>query len=98
MQGFWFSEGIRGWVVETLAHLARKANDVGVDSVMFALTAHQSAHDFKNVMFQTCLLARYFRSLRLTNLRLKSLYRLILRFGNQPLINYYRRTWLQNTH
>jgi adenylylsulfate kinase len=43
---FPFDEGSRGRVVETLAHLAAKANAAGVDAVVSALTAHQSARDY----------------------------------------------------
>jgi adenylylsulfate kinase len=42
---FGFTEGNRGRVVDTLAHLARKANDAGINVVVSALTAHQSARD-----------------------------------------------------
>jgi len=44
-ENFGFSEDNRGQVVETLAHLARKANDAGINAVVSALTAHQSARD-----------------------------------------------------
>ena len=43
---FGFSENNRGKVVETLAHLARKANEAGIDVVVSALTAHQTARDY----------------------------------------------------
>tara|TARA_B100000315_G_scaffold257280_1_gene305609 strand:+ start:287 stop:781 length:495 start_codon:yes stop_codon:yes gene_type:complete len=45
---FGFEENNRGRVVETLAHLARKANDAGIDVVVSALTAHQSARKYIN--------------------------------------------------
>ena len=46
-----FDEPDRGKVVETLSHLANKANGAGVNVVVSALTAHQSARDFveKNI-------------------------------------------------
>jgi adenylylsulfate kinase len=43
---FGFTEDNRGRVVETLAYLVRKANDAGVNAVVSALTAHQSARDY----------------------------------------------------
>jgi adenylylsulfate kinase len=48
---FGFNENNRGRVVETLAHLAKKANDAGINVIVSALTAHQSARDYisKNI-------------------------------------------------
>jgi len=43
---FGFDENNRGRVVETLTHLARKANDAGIDVIISALTAHQSARNY----------------------------------------------------
>ena len=45
-QDFGFSESNRGRVAETLAYLAKKTNDAGIDVVVSALTAHQSARDY----------------------------------------------------
>jgi adenylylsulfate kinase len=45
-ENFGFKEENRGRVVETLAYLARKANDAGINVVVSALTAHQSARDY----------------------------------------------------
>ena len=42
---FGFSEDNRGRVVETLAHLAIKANNAGINVVVSALTAHQTARE-----------------------------------------------------
>ena len=46
-----FDETDRGKVVEILTHLAVKANQAGINVVVSALTAHQSARDFveKNI-------------------------------------------------
>jgi len=41
-----FSESNRGQVVETLAHLAGKSHKAGLNVVVSALTAHQSARDY----------------------------------------------------
>ena len=43
-----FTENNRGQVVEILAHLAIKANNAGVNVIVSALTAHQSARDYIN--------------------------------------------------
>jgi adenylylsulfate kinase len=43
---FGFNEGNRGRVVETLSHLAKKANNAGIDVIVSALTAHQSARAY----------------------------------------------------
>jgi adenylylsulfate kinase len=42
---FGFTEDNRGRVVETLAHLAIKANNAGINVVVSALTAHQTARE-----------------------------------------------------
>jgi len=44
-----FNENHRGRIVETLAYLARKVNDAGVDVVVSALTAHRSARNYIKV-------------------------------------------------
>jgi len=41
-----FSEEDRGRVVKTLAYLAKKANDAGINVVVSALTAHQTARNY----------------------------------------------------
>lgn len=43
---FGFNEQNRGRVVETLTYLAKKSNDAGINVVVSALTAHQTARDF----------------------------------------------------
>lgn len=43
---FGFSEDDRGRVVKTLAYLAKKTNDAGVNVVVSALTAHQTARNY----------------------------------------------------
>jgi len=43
---FGFNENNRGRVVETLAHLAKKANDAGINVIVSALTAHQSSREY----------------------------------------------------
>ena len=45
-KNFGFSEDNRGKVVETLAYLAKKTNDAGINVVVSALTAHQSSRDY----------------------------------------------------
>ena len=45
-EDFGFHEKNRGRVVEILAHLARKTNNAGINVIVSALTAHQSARDY----------------------------------------------------
>jgi adenylylsulfate kinase len=41
-----FTEDNRGKIVSTLAHLSSKANKAGINVIVSALTAHQSARDY----------------------------------------------------
>jgi adenylylsulfate kinase len=43
---FGFAEENRGQVVQTLTYFARKGNEAGVNVLISALTAHQSARDY----------------------------------------------------
>jgi len=43
---FGFTEGNRGLVIKALTHLAKKTNDAGIDVIVSALTAHQTARDY----------------------------------------------------
>ena len=54
-KNYGFTETNRGQVVETLAHLATKANNAGINVIASALTAHQSARDYINLTIPNLL-------------------------------------------
>ena len=45
-RNFGFTEENRGMVVKTLVHLAEKANNAGINVIVSALTAHQTARQY----------------------------------------------------